>query len=41
VARGGAFNGTDPDWARPAFRWKTEPDTYNQAIGFRCAAAPK
>ncbi len=41
VARGGAFNGTDPDWARPAFRWKTDPDTYNHAIGFRCAASPK
>ena len=41
VVRGGDFTGSDPDWARPAYRWKTDPDTFNHAIGFRCAAAPK
>jgi eukaryotic-like serine/threonine-protein kinase len=41
VARGGNFTGYNPDWARPAFRWKTDPDTFNHAIGFRCAASPK
>jgi formylglycine-generating enzyme required for sulfatase activity/tRNA A-37 threonylcarbamoyl transferase component Bud32 len=41
VVRGGDFTGSEPDWARPAFRWKTEPDTFNHAIGFRCAATPK
>ncbi len=38
VARGGAFNGFMADWARPAYRWKTDPETYNHGIGFRCAA---
>jgi formylglycine-generating enzyme required for sulfatase activity len=41
VLRGGDFFGSNPDWARPAFRWKTDPETYNHAIGFRCAADPK
>jgi formylglycine-generating enzyme required for sulfatase activity len=41
VVRGGDFTGGEPDWARPAFRWKTDPETYNHAIGFRCAGAPK
>jgi formylglycine-generating enzyme required for sulfatase activity len=41
VARGGDFTGYQPDWARPAYRWKTDPDTFNHAIGFRCAADPK
>jgi formylglycine-generating enzyme required for sulfatase activity/serine/threonine protein kinase len=41
VARGGDFTGGEPDWARPAFRWKTDPETYNHAIGFRCASTPK
>jgi formylglycine-generating enzyme required for sulfatase activity len=39
VARGEAFTGIEHDWARPAYRWKTDPETYNHAIGFRCAAA--
>jgi formylglycine-generating enzyme required for sulfatase activity len=40
VARGGDFTGSDPDWARPAFRWRTDPETsFTHAIGFRCAAA--
>jgi formylglycine-generating enzyme required for sulfatase activity/tRNA A-37 threonylcarbamoyl transferase component Bud32 len=41
VARGGDFTSSDPDWAKPAWRWKTEPDTYNHAIGFRCAMEPR
>jgi formylglycine-generating enzyme required for sulfatase activity len=41
VVRGGDFTGTQPDWARPAYRWKSDPDTYNHAIGFRCAASSK
>jgi formylglycine-generating enzyme required for sulfatase activity/tRNA A-37 threonylcarbamoyl transferase component Bud32 len=41
VVRGGDFTGFQADWARPAYRWKTDPDTFNHAIGFRCAAAPK
>jgi formylglycine-generating enzyme required for sulfatase activity/tRNA A-37 threonylcarbamoyl transferase component Bud32 len=41
VVRGGAFNGWMLDWAKPAYRWKSVPTTYNHAIGFRCAASPK
>ncbi len=41
VVRGGDFFGFQADWARPAWRWKTDPETYNHAIGFRCAADPR
>jgi formylglycine-generating enzyme required for sulfatase activity len=37
VVRGGSFNGSMSAWAKPAYRWKTSPDVYNHAIGFRCA----
>jgi formylglycine-generating enzyme required for sulfatase activity len=40
VLRGGDYNGSEPDWSRPSYRWKTDPDTYNHAIGFRCAKSP-
>ncbi|HEY4118678.1 MAG TPA: bifunctional serine/threonine-protein kinase/formylglycine-generating enzyme family protein [Byssovorax sp.] len=40
VLRGGDFFGFDPNWASPAWRWKTDPETYNHAIGFRCVADP-
>ena len=38
VVRGGSFNGYVSAWAKPSYRWKTAPDVYNHAIGFRCAA---
>jgi len=38
VVRGGDFTGSQPDWARPAFRWKIDPESFDHAIGFRCAA---
>ena len=38
VARGGGFNGLKPAWAKPAYRWKTDPATRSHGIGFRCAA---
>jgi formylglycine-generating enzyme required for sulfatase activity len=42
VLRGGDFTAPNKDWAKPAWRWETAPDTYNHAIGFRCAAdAPR
>jgi formylglycine-generating enzyme required for sulfatase activity/tRNA A-37 threonylcarbamoyl transferase component Bud32 len=41
VVRGGAFNGFMADWAKPSYRWKTLPTTYNHAIGFRCATAAR
>jgi formylglycine-generating enzyme required for sulfatase activity/serine/threonine protein kinase len=37
VMRGGAFNGWMADWAKPAYRYKSDPKTYNHGIGFRCA----
>ncbi len=40
VLRGGDYLGSEPDWSRPSYRWKTVPDTYNHAIGFRCAKTP-
>jgi formylglycine-generating enzyme required for sulfatase activity len=41
VVRGGSFNGSMIDWAKPAYRWKSLPATYNHGIGFRCASAAK
>ncbi|MBI4950721.1 MAG: SUMF1/EgtB/PvdO family nonheme iron enzyme [Myxococcales bacterium] len=41
VVRGGAFNGAYADWLKPAFRWGTDPQVANHAIGFRCALGPK
>jgi eukaryotic-like serine/threonine-protein kinase len=41
VVRGGAFTSFVGDWTRPAYRWKTDPETLNHGIGFRCAAEPK
>jgi formylglycine-generating enzyme required for sulfatase activity len=37
VVRGGAFNGADPAWANPAWRYKMAPESYTHAVGFRCA----
>jgi formylglycine-generating enzyme required for sulfatase activity len=37
VVRGGSFNGVDPQWANPAWRYKLEPEAYTPFIGFRCA----
>jgi formylglycine-generating enzyme required for sulfatase activity len=39
--RGGAFNGWDPAWANPAWRYRYVPGTYSHALGFRCAADAK
>jgi formylglycine-generating enzyme required for sulfatase activity len=41
VVRGGSYNGTESDWAKPSYRWKTAPDTFNHSIGMRCAKAPE
>ncbi len=38
VIRGGGFNGADPTWAHPAWRFHSPPEQYTHAIGFRCAA---
>ncbi|MBL8741758.1 MAG: SUMF1/EgtB/PvdO family nonheme iron enzyme, partial [Myxococcales bacterium] len=41
VIRGGAFNGWDPQWANPAWRYRYATGTYSHAVGFRCAADAK
>jgi formylglycine-generating enzyme required for sulfatase activity/tRNA A-37 threonylcarbamoyl transferase component Bud32 len=38
VVRGNDFFAFSRDSARPASRFKADPETYNHAIGFRCAA---
>jgi eukaryotic-like serine/threonine-protein kinase len=37
VIRGGGWNGGDPSWARPAFRYSRPAEIRHPAIGFRCA----
>ena len=41
VARGGAWNGADPSWVRPTFRFHFDPKSQSYGVGFRCAATPK
>ena len=41
VIRGGDFFSEVADWAKPARRYRREPNAYNHAIGFRCAADPR
>ncbi len=37
VIRGGAWNGSQPTWVRPSFRYSDKPTTRSYGIGFRCA----
>jgi formylglycine-generating enzyme required for sulfatase activity len=37
VIRGGAWNGAEPTWVRPTFRYKNKPDERSHGIGMRCA----
>jgi hypothetical protein len=41
VARGGAWNGGDPSWVRPTFRFHFAPENRSYGVGFRCAHAPQ
>ncbi len=41
VLRGGAWNGGDPAWVRPTYRFKSQPALRSHGIGFRCAREPK
>jgi formylglycine-generating enzyme required for sulfatase activity len=34
---GGAWNGGDPSWVRPTYRFKSPPTLRSHGIGFRCA----
>jgi formylglycine-generating enzyme required for sulfatase activity len=40
VIRGGAWNGSEPSWERPSFRYAADPADRGHGIGFRCAAEP-
>jgi formylglycine-generating enzyme required for sulfatase activity len=37
VIRGGAWNGSEPAWVRPTFRYHDVPAKRSYGIGFRCA----
>jgi formylglycine-generating enzyme required for sulfatase activity len=37
VVRGGSWNGTNPAWVRPTFRYHEDPATRAYGTGFRCA----
>ncbi len=37
VIRGGAWNGSEPAWVRPTFRYHDVPTKRSYGIGFRCA----
>jgi formylglycine-generating enzyme required for sulfatase activity len=37
VIRGGAWNGSFPDWLHPAFRYAQDPKAQSHGVGFRCA----
>jgi formylglycine-generating enzyme required for sulfatase activity len=37
VIRGGSWNGKDPAWVRPTFRFRGMPTDRSYGIGFRCA----
>ena len=40
VLRGGAWNGGDPAWVRPTYRFKSPPTLRSHGIGFRCVQGP-
>jgi eukaryotic-like serine/threonine-protein kinase len=37
VIRGGAWNGSYPEWLHPAFRYAQDPASRSHGVGFRCA----
>ncbi len=41
VMRGGAWNGAEPSWVRPSFRYGNDPASVSYGVGFRCAADPR
>ncbi len=41
VIRGGAWNGSQPSWVRPSFRYSDKPTKRSYGIGFRCASSVK
>jgi formylglycine-generating enzyme required for sulfatase activity len=39
VIRGGAWNGAQPSWVRPTFRYHDVPEKRSYGVGFRCASS--
>ena len=37
IIRGGAWNGSNPSWVRPSFRFHVAPTARSYGFGFRCA----
>ncbi|HVY29265.1 MAG TPA: bifunctional serine/threonine-protein kinase/formylglycine-generating enzyme family protein [Polyangiaceae bacterium] len=37
IIRGGAWNGSYPEWLHPAFRYAQDPKSQSHGVGFRCA----
>jgi formylglycine-generating enzyme required for sulfatase activity len=37
IIRGGAWNGSFPEWLHPAFRYAQDPKSQSHGVGFRCA----
>jgi len=37
IIRGGAWNGSFPEWLHPAFRYAQDPMSQSHGVGFRCA----
>ena len=37
IIRGGAWNGSFPEWLHPAFRYAQDPTSQSHGVGFRCA----
>lgn len=37
VIRGGAWNGSFPEWLHPSFRYAQDPKSQSHGVGFRCA----
>jgi len=40
VIRGGAWNGSFPEWLHPSFRYAQDPKSQSHGVGFRCAKSP-
>jgi formylglycine-generating enzyme required for sulfatase activity len=37
IIRGGAWNGSFPEWLHPSFRYAQDPKSQSHGVGFRCA----
>jgi formylglycine-generating enzyme required for sulfatase activity len=40
IIRGGAWNGSYPEWLHPSYRYAQDPKSQSHGVGFRCAKSP-